>query len=80
MLLQPDTYKDMLMKSLRFLVPDDRVIIYGIVIMHLHIHFIWQIQAGYRTQYLQRDFLQYVYCFIITLERNIGERKNSICS
>ena len=42
-LLANDTYKDIIISSLKFLVNDGRVIIYGFVIMPNHIHLIWQI-------------------------------------
>ena len=46
MLLLHDKYKDIIIDSMRFLVTDKRVIIYGFVIMGNHIHIIWQLQAG----------------------------------
>jgi REP element-mobilizing transposase RayT len=44
-LLSRDKYKDIIIESLRFLVKDKRVIVYGFVIMDNHIHVIWQLQA-----------------------------------
>ena len=37
-LLQTDKYKDVIIDSMKFLVKDGRVIIYGFVIMPNHIH------------------------------------------
>ena len=37
-LLKPDKYKDIIISSMDFLVTDKRVIIYGFVIMHNHLH------------------------------------------
>ena len=58
-LLKPDKYKDIIIESMRFLVNDKRVIIYGFVIMINHIHTVWQMNAGTKRSYLQRDFLKF---------------------
>ena len=58
-LLAPNKYKDIVIESMRFLVDDKRVIIYGFVIMDNHIHIIWQLQAGRKRNDVQRDFLKY---------------------
>src|SRR4029078_11577145 len=58
-LLARDKYKDIVIESMRFLVDDKRVIIYGFVIMDNHIHIIWQLQAGRKRDDVQRDFLKY---------------------
>jgi REP element-mobilizing transposase RayT len=42
-LLNDDKYKGIILNSLRFLVDDKRVIIFGFVIMPNHIHIIWHI-------------------------------------
>jgi len=58
-LLSYDKYKDIIIESMRFMVKDKRVIIYGFVIMDNHIHVIWQLQAGKKRDDVQRDFLKY---------------------
>lgn len=58
-LLARDKYKEIVIESMRFLVDDKRVIIYGFVIMDNHIHIIWQLQAGRKRNDVQRDFLKY---------------------
>jgi len=58
-LLARNKYKDIVIESMRFLVEDKRVIIYGFVIMDNHIHIIWQLQAGRKRKDIQRDFLKY---------------------
>ena len=58
-LLSNDTYKDIIISSLQFLVKDGRVIIYGFVIMPNHIHIIWQIQDKYQKASVQQSFLKY---------------------
>ena len=57
-LLQRDKYKDMVIESMRYLVEDRRVIIYGFVIMPNHLHLIWQLRAGRKREDVQRDFLK----------------------
>ena len=54
-LLARNKYKDIVIESMRFLVDDKRVIIYGFVIMDNHIHIIWQLQAGRKRNDVQRD-------------------------
>jgi len=56
-LLAPNKYKDIVIESMRFLVDDKRVIIYGFVIMDNHIHIIWQLQAGRKRNDVQEIFL-----------------------
>ena len=58
-LLKPDKYKNIIIDSMRFLVTNQQVVIYGFVIMINHIHLIWQMKAGIKTSYLQRDFLKF---------------------
>ena len=58
-LLQPDKYKDVIIESMRFVVNDNRVMIYGFVIMSNHIHIIWQMKAGRKKKDVQRDFLKH---------------------
>ena len=58
-LLQPDKYKDIIIDSMKFLVSDKRVIIYGFVIMPNHIHTLWHLRAGKIKEHVQRDFLKH---------------------
>lgn len=58
-LLELDKYKLIVIDSLRFLVKDSRIILYGFVIMPNHIHLIWQMQADIDPEAVQRDFLKY---------------------
>jgi putative transposase len=58
-LLARNKYKDIIVESLRFLVKNKRVVVYGFVIMDNPIHLIWQLQAGMNRSNVQRDFLKY---------------------
>lgn len=58
-LLKQDKYKQLIMDTLRFLVEQGRVKVYGFTIMINHIHLIWHIQPGYKWEDVQRDFLKY---------------------
>ena len=58
-LLTKEKYKAIIIESMRFLVTDKRVIIYGFVIMDNHIHIIWHLQPNRRREAVQRDFLKY---------------------
>jgi putative transposase len=57
-LLKPDHYKDIIINSLRYLVTNNRVILYAFVIMDNHIHLIWQMKGSQDAQGLQHDFLK----------------------
>ena len=57
-LLQPDKYKDIVVNSLRFLVKEQRIKLYGFVIMWNHQHLIWQMMPGMEREDVQRDFLK----------------------
>jgi len=57
--LENDEYKNIIIDSLRFLVEDGRIVLYGFVIMPNHIHLIWQIGDKYKLKDVQRDFLKY---------------------
>lgn len=58
-LLAPDKYKDIIIQSLKFLVDNHRVFIYGFVIMPNHIHLIWQMKDDINPSHVQRDVLKY---------------------
>lgn len=58
-LLMPDKYKNIIIESLRFLVTNNRIILYGFVIMPNHIHIIWQMREGILQSNVQRDFLKF---------------------
>ena len=58
-LLAPDKYKDIIIDSLTFLVKNNRVFIYGFVIMPNHIHLIWQMKENINPSHVQRDFLKF---------------------
>jgi putative transposase len=51
--------KEIIIESMRFLVRDGRVIIYGFVIMPNHVHLIWQIQDKNERHKVQQSFLKY---------------------
>ena len=58
-LLKPDKYKDIILSSLRFLVEDKRVKVYGFVIMPNHLHLLWKMEPPHKRENVQRDFLKY---------------------
>ncbi|MFT5156614.1 MAG: putative transposase [Bacteroidia bacterium] len=58
-LLNRDQYKKIITDSLAFLVKDNRVRIYGFVIMPNHLHVIWDILQPHTKAQIQRDFLKY---------------------
>src|SRR5215216_5019 len=58
-LLKQDKYKQIILNSLRFLVEQKRVKVYGFVIMNNHVHIIWHMQPEQKRENIQRDFLKY---------------------
>ena len=73
-LLNNESYKKIIIDSLRFLVKDDRIYVNAFVIMNNHIHLIWQAREGYKTHEVQRDFLKYTAQMIkFDLQKNDSE-------
>lgn len=58
-LLENDTYKEIIIGSLRFLATEKRVKIFSFVIMPNHLHLIWQVSDGHKPQHVQQSFLKY---------------------
>ena len=58
-LLAYDTYKEIIVSSLCFLVKEQRVIVNNFVIMSNHIHLIWQAINGFTPQQVQHSFLKF---------------------
>jgi putative transposase len=58
-LLENDAYKEIITDSLRFLVKQKRIKVYGYVIMPNHIHLIWFILDEDPNNNIQRDFLKF---------------------
>jgi len=54
-----DEYKDVILSSLRFLVENKRVKVYGFVIMPNHIPLLWKMEEPHKREEVQRDFLKY---------------------
>ena len=58
-LLLPDERKEIVMKSLKFLVNDKRIWLYGFVIMPNHIHLMWCKQNNWVEKSVMQMFLKY---------------------
>ncbi len=58
-LLKIDAYKMLVVDSLKYLVTQQRVVIYGYVIMENHIHLIWQMFNENKREEVQHSFLSY---------------------
>ena len=58
-LLQPDEHKAIIVDSLKFLVEDKRIWLYGYVIMHNHIHLMWCKQDEWVEKNVKQMFLKY---------------------
>ena len=58
-LLQADERKGMLMDSLRFMVNDKRIWLYGFAIMPNHIHLLWRRQEAWVNKSTEQMFLKF---------------------
>ncbi len=58
-LLKPDKYKSAIIESLKFLVQQNRVSVYGFVIMPNHLHLLWRMQEPHLRENVQRDLLKF---------------------
>jgi putative transposase len=47
-LLKPDKYKQVVIDSLAFLVKNNRIKVYGFVVMPNHIHLLWKINQQHK--------------------------------
>ena len=58
-LLKPDKYKQIIVDSLKYLVVNQKIILYGYVIMPNHIHVLWRISSTCLLPDVKRDFLKF---------------------
>jgi REP element-mobilizing transposase RayT len=58
-LLKTDAHKMIIVESLKYLVKEKRVVVYGYVIMENHIHLIWQMVNENKRDEVQHSFLSY---------------------
>jgi len=58
-LLNSDKHKLILIESLQYLVKENRVIIYGYVIMDNHIHIVWKPTKLYSLKHTQLSFMRF---------------------
>ncbi len=58
-LLKEDSYKEIIIDSLKFLVTEKRIELNAFVIMSNHIHLIWQPLLGFTPSDIQASFMKY---------------------
>jgi len=58
-LLKPNKYKQIISSSLAFLVKENRVKVFGFVIMSNHVHIIWQGTELYSLKHTQLSFMKF---------------------
>jgi len=58
-LLAKDERKQVIMDSLRFMVNDKRIWLYGFVVMPNHIHFLWSRQEEWKERSTEQIFLKF---------------------
>jgi REP element-mobilizing transposase RayT len=58
-LLKPHKYKEIIVSSLQYLTANKQITLYAFVIMHNHIHLIWQALPGKSPNQVQQSFMKY---------------------
>jgi putative transposase len=58
-ILADDGYKDIIINSLRFLVENKRIWLYGFVIMPNHIHLLWRKRDAWADKNVQLHFMKF---------------------
>lgn len=58
-LLKEDTYKNIIIEALKFLVNEEKVTINAFVIMSNHLHIIWQAKGSNSIQKIQTSFIKH---------------------
>jgi REP element-mobilizing transposase RayT len=69
-LLKQEKYKEIIIKSLEFLVKQKWIVVYGFVLMNNHIHIIWQCLSNNKPKEIQLSFMKYTAQMIIKDLRN----------
>lgn len=74
-LLEPDKYKSILIDSFQYLTREEKIWLYGFVLMPNHIHLIWRKQDKWINSNIQQQFLKYTAQMIKfdLLEKNPSE-------
>jgi REP element-mobilizing transposase RayT len=73
-ILQENASKEIIINSLKYLVENNRVRVFGFVIMSNHIHIIWEMLGAHKPADVQRDFMKYTGQYLkYYLERNNAE-------
>ncbi len=68
--LKKDRFKDIVIDSLRFLSKEERIRVFGFVIMSNHFHLIWQMSGDHKRDDVHRDFLKFTSQQILRVLRN----------
>jgi putative transposase len=58
-LLLNDKYKQIIIDSLTFLIKDNRIKLFGFVLMPNHIHLLWRIAQDRKREDVQGDFMKF---------------------
>ena len=69
-LLKQEKYKEIVANSLAFLVKENRVEVFGFVLMSNHIHIIWRMINDHKSSEVQQSFMKYTAQMMIKDLRN----------
>jgi hypothetical protein len=58
-ILADDSFKDIVISSLKFIAQSNRAMVYGFVIMNNRLQILWQMMGNSKTEEVQRDFLKF---------------------
>jgi putative transposase len=74
-ILSNDSYKEIVISSLKFLIRSKRITLYGFVLMPDHMHLLWKVNPDIEEADLQRDFLKFTAQQILKDLRNNDQLK-----
>ncbi len=58
-ILENNSYKQLVLDSMAYLINQNRCAIFGFVLMPNHIHLLWQMKGTHKMADVQRDFLKF---------------------
>lgn len=58
-LLSEEKHKQIVMDSLKFLVSEQRIWLYGYVLMPNHVHILWRLQDAWQNKSVEQQFLKF---------------------
>ena len=74
-ILKDDSYKDIIINSLRYLKKEKKIKVSAFVIMPTHIHLIWKINSEFNREDIRRDFFKFT---AISIKKFISDNNSAL--